>query len=88
MARWNELVDDEPELAKSAAARLAGGVAYLATTAHDGAPRVHPVTPIVGSGSLFVFMEPMSPKDTISGATGDSRSTRRSTTRRAPEVSS
>jgi len=62
MARWNELVDDEPELAKSAAARLAGGVAYLATTAHDGAPRVHPVTPIVGGGSLFGFMEPTSPK--------------------------
>ena len=25
-------------------------------------PRVHPVTPIVGSGKLFVFMEPTSPK--------------------------
>jgi Pyridoxamine 5'-phosphate oxidase len=62
VARWSELANDEPELAANAAARLAGGVAYLATTARDGAPRVHPVTPIVGSGSLFVFMEPTSPK--------------------------
>jgi hypothetical protein len=62
MARWSELVDAEPELATTAAARLARGVAYLATTTHDGAPRVHPVTPIFGSGSLFIFMEPTSPK--------------------------
>jgi Pyridoxamine 5'-phosphate oxidase len=62
VARWAQLAEDQPELAARAAARLAGGVAYLATTARDGAPRVHPVTPIVGSGSLFVFMEPTSPK--------------------------
>ena len=28
----------------------------------EGAPRVHPVTPIVASGRLYVFMEPTSPK--------------------------
>jgi hypothetical protein len=28
----------------------------------DGSPRVHPVTPIIGQGHLFVFMEPTSPK--------------------------
>jgi hypothetical protein len=37
-------------------------VAYLATIRKDGSPRVHPVTPIVGEGRLFVFMEPTSPK--------------------------
>lgn len=62
MARWGQLVDEAPELAASAGARFAGGVAYLATTARDGAPRVHPVTPIIGGESLFVFMEPTSPK--------------------------
>jgi Pyridoxamine 5'-phosphate oxidase len=60
--RWRALVDGEPDLARLAAARLTGGVAYLATTARDGSPRVHPVTPIVSSESLFVFMEPTSPK--------------------------
>jgi hypothetical protein len=37
-------------------------VSYLATVQEDGAPRVHPVTPIVGEGRLFVFMDPSSPK--------------------------
>jgi hypothetical protein len=62
VARWHELADNAAELAGSAADRFTAGVAYLATTARDGAPRVHPVTPIIGSGSLFVFMEPTSPK--------------------------
>jgi hypothetical protein len=62
VGRWGQLVDEAPELSASADARLADGVAYLATTARDGAPRVHPVTPIIGGGSLFVFMEPTSPK--------------------------
>jgi hypothetical protein len=62
MARWRQLADQEPETAARAEARLARSVAYLATTAHDGSPRVHPVTPIIDSHGLFVFMEPTSPK--------------------------
>jgi hypothetical protein len=42
--------------------RLGVPPAYLATVRDDGVPRVHPVTPIVGDGHLFVFMEPTSPK--------------------------
>ena len=37
-------------------------MAYLATIRKDGSPRVHPMTPIIGQGHLFVFMEPTSPK--------------------------
>lgn len=37
-------------------------MAYLATVRDGGAPRVHPVTPILGEGRLFLFMEPTSPK--------------------------
>ncbi len=44
------------------AERLNGKVAYLATVRKDGSPRVHPMTPIIGQGHLFVFMEPTSPK--------------------------
>jgi hypothetical protein len=62
MARWRQLADQEPEIAARARARLAMGVAYLATTARDGSPRVHPVTPIIDTDSLFMFMEPTSPK--------------------------
>src|SRR5581483_603894 len=34
----------------------------LATIRPDGGPRVHPVTPIIGAGHMFIFMEPSSPK--------------------------
>jgi pyridoxamine 5'-phosphate oxidase-like protein len=59
---WDDLERADPELAAAGARRLQGRVAYLATVSPDGAPRVHPVTPIVGDGRLFVFMEPTSPK--------------------------
>jgi Pyridoxamine 5'-phosphate oxidase len=59
---WKALSDARPEMAEFGGRRLAGKVAYLATLREDGAPRVHPVTPIVGEGRLFFFVEPTSPK--------------------------
>jgi hypothetical protein len=60
---WNALESARPDLAAFGVERFRQfGVAYLATIRQDGAPRVHPVTPIVGQGHLFVFMEPTSPK--------------------------
>lgn len=60
---WGELERARPELAAFGAERfLRFGVAYLATVRSDGSPRVHPVTPIIGQGRLFLFMEPTSPK--------------------------
>jgi hypothetical protein len=60
---WKDLEDAQPELAAFGVARFGQfGVAYLATVRADGSPRVHPVTPIVGRGRLFLFMEPTSPK--------------------------
>lgn len=59
---WGEFEQLEPELAAFGVGRLNGKVAYFATTQKDGAPRVHPLTPIIGGGHLFVFMEPTSPK--------------------------
>lgn len=59
---WKNLEGADPELAAFGASRFRSGVAYLATLRGDGAPRVHPVTPIVGEGRLFLFMEPTSPK--------------------------
>jgi hypothetical protein len=62
MATWAEFERHEPELATFGAVRLAKPPAYLATVRSAGTPRVHPVTPILGDGGLFVFMEPTSPK--------------------------
>jgi hypothetical protein len=62
MTTWGELASDEPELAAYSADRLNRAPAYLATVRATGAPRVHPITPIVATDGLYVFMEPKSPK--------------------------
>jgi hypothetical protein len=59
---WAEFAAVRPEMAKFGEERLRYGVMYLGTITHDGYPRVHPFTPFVGSGRLFAFMEPTSPK--------------------------
>jgi hypothetical protein len=59
---WQDLENIVPELAAFDHQRFGTGVAYLATVRTDGSPRVHPVTPIVGQGHLFYFMEPTSSK--------------------------
>lgn len=63
MATWGEFAQSDPELAAFGAKLFESTqVAYLATVCKDGSPRVHPVTPIIGQGRLFLFMEPSSPK--------------------------
>ena len=37
-------------------------VAYLATVREDKRPRLHPVTPVIGEGHCFLFVEPSTPK--------------------------
>jgi hypothetical protein len=59
---WGEFAAQAPELADFGARRLAAVPAYLSTVDDSGAPHVHPVTPIIGDGGLFPFMEPTSPK--------------------------
>jgi len=62
MITWGEFTKAEPELAAFGAGRLGLLPSYLATVRKSGAPRVHPVTPIVTGDGLFLFMEPTSPK--------------------------
>lgn len=59
---WQALAVSAPDLAAFGAERLHDRVACLATLKSDGSPRLHPVRPIVVGGSLFVFMEEISPK--------------------------
>ncbi len=59
---WKRLAAEDPELAEFGQQRFGSRVAYLATVRKDGTPRVHPVTPILGDGDLFVFMDRTSPK--------------------------
>jgi hypothetical protein len=62
VTQWGEFETAEPDLADFGANLLVVTPAYLSTVRADGVPRVHPVTPIIGGGRLFVFMEPTSPK--------------------------
>jgi hypothetical protein len=51
-----------PELAGLCSQRLNGQISYLATIKQNGSPRLHPITPFIGNGMLFMFTEPSSPK--------------------------
>jgi hypothetical protein len=62
LASWREFASVQPEIASFGEKRLQYNVMYLATVRPDGYPRVHPFTPFIGSGRLFAFMEPTSPK--------------------------
>ncbi|MGW6930905.1 pyridoxamine 5'-phosphate oxidase family protein [Lentzea sp. NPDC054927] len=63
MTAWSTFAHEAPILAAVVQERILDlRIAYLATTARDGAPRVHPVSPIVTEHGLYVFMEPTSPK--------------------------
>jgi hypothetical protein len=64
MAQWHSFAEAVPALAAFGQSCLERPprVSYLGTVGADGLPRVHPVTPILGDGRLFVFMEPTSPK--------------------------
>ena len=56
MATWAEFTSAAPHLAERGGRLLGVGVAYIATTARDGSPRVHPFTPLVGGGRLLAFI--------------------------------
>ena len=69
MANWGVFAAEARDLAE-AGLRLFNDsgepgkplLAYLATVRKDGAPRLHPVTPVIGAGGLFVFVNHRSPK--------------------------
>lgn len=61
-AHWGVLEREDVKLAAFGQDRLDGKVAYLATIRRDGRPRAHPVTPVIGEGHMFIFLEPSSPR--------------------------
>lgn len=56
MATWGEFAVAAPEMAERGVERLGIGFAYIATVSKDGAPRVHPVTPLIAGGRLLAFL--------------------------------
>ena len=59
---WKVFEDDSPYLASLGYEKLNRKIVYLATIKKDGSPRLHPVTPAIGNGMLFMFTESSSPK--------------------------
>jgi len=62
MTTWSEFAADAPGLASFGERRMERRIAYLATVRKDGSPRVHPVSPFLHQGRLFLHMEPTSLK--------------------------
>jgi len=65
MIPWKEFEAAEPAMASAGRAQLnqfGVGLAFLATARGDGAPRVHPVCPVISDGGLFVLITSTSPK--------------------------
>ena len=65
MVTWKEFAAGAPALAEAGRSLLnqfSVGLAFLATVRKDGAPRLHPVCPVLSSDRLFVLITPTSPK--------------------------
>src|SRR2546428_2532180 len=66
MVTWKEFATDERDLAETGRAFLFHGpgigLAFLATVRKGGAPRLHPVCPVLSNDRLFVLVTPASPK--------------------------
>src|SRR5882724_4676128 len=66
MVTWKEFATDDRDLAETGRSLLIHGpgigLAFLATVREDGAPRLHPVCPVLSNDRLFVLITPASPK--------------------------
>ena len=65
MVMWSAFASAAPELAsigRSLLFQFKVGLAFLATVRTDGAPRLHPVCPVLSNDRLFVLITPTSPK--------------------------
>jgi Pyridoxamine 5'-phosphate oxidase len=80
MATWEDMASARPEMAARARelylieqpdAPGPAGLGYLATVRPDGGPRVHPVSPAVIDGRLYVYCLVRSPK--LADLRGDGR---------------
>jgi hypothetical protein len=65
MVTWTAFASAAPELAdagRSLLTQFGVGLAFLATVRTDGAPRLHPVCPVLSADRLFVLITAESPK--------------------------
>jgi hypothetical protein len=59
MASWSDFVAADPSLAagiRTLLQQYGPGMGYLATVRPDGAPRVHPISPVITDDGLYCFI--------------------------------
>jgi hypothetical protein len=61
MVTWKEFADFA-DIGRSLLFQFKVGLAFLATVRRDGAPRLHPVCPVLSNDGLFVLITASSPK--------------------------
>lgn len=59
---WKYFEESAPVFAALGSDRIDRRICYLALLDQDGAPRIHPITPFIGAGMLFMFTKADSPK--------------------------
>ena len=62
MVTWNEFAEAAPEMAKRGLEHLRIPIAYFATVRKDGSPRLHPLSPLLADGRLFVAITASAPR--------------------------
>jgi len=65
MVTWGQFAVSNPELTATGERlifQFGVGLAFLATIRADGAPRLHPLCPVLSNGGLYVLIAPKSPK--------------------------
>jgi hypothetical protein len=65
LVTWKVFSDAAPAIAEEGGEQLfqfGVGLAFLATIRSDGAPRLHPVCPVLSATGLYVFVMSASPK--------------------------
>jgi hypothetical protein len=65
MVPWYEMAQEAPELARLGEQQLfqfGAGMAFLASVRKDGAPRLHPLFPVLSDGHLYVLISRSSPR--------------------------
>ena len=63
MSGWSEFAEARPDMARLLLEIIEWiPITYLATVTNNGAPRVHPICPIIAGGRMFVAVAATSPK--------------------------
>jgi hypothetical protein len=65
LKRWCEFAAERPAMAEAGRRLIYNftvGLGYLATVRKDGAPRVHPICPVIANDGLYTFIGNHSPK--------------------------